>query len=804
MRGAAPLTDAPGHAPQVNHLAVTLWLDPHQRQFRGELVAELILETATRTLPMRAEGLRFSECHARIDGQRIRLSARPGSDASLLLIAREPLRAGEAHLHLAWSGTINERPEGLWRAAFGARSALVGWLDGEGAYRVLPCIDAPHHRACHTLTLHVPVGLGVVATSRLLERRSVGTEVCWRFATTPPIPTRALGFAVGAFEVEEGPRSPTPIRILSPRGALGDARLGEPLAARLATLEALFAHRHAYGKLDLLVVPGLPRATISLPGLVMCRPAALTPEALAKALARSWTTLLVSPSAEDGWLGEALAAVAARQVTPDAALTVDATAARRTALALDGLPEPAPHPFRDVLLLEMIARQMGDAGFTEALRRFVRRHAHHSAGRAEWIAALRDPLGAAIAEDLLGRPGLLLVEGRLIAPHRLQLTQTRHGELDGPLTGFTLPVCLRIGRGDEAVGLDCVLRGPVTTLELPFAPEWVHLNADQAGYYRWIGAAEHLERLCGAARRHLGLADRVGLPDDLHAHFERRALAADQLLDGLLHLLDDPADPVRIAALVQLQVIARRLVPESHRAAFAELIQLRLQALVAALFDAPDADPALGQAALGLLAAIGCPSLRHRLLAQAERALTDPTWRPAWAAVVLPLATAWADARLFDRLLGALHAEPPPERRAVLIRALGGCADPLLAQQALEVLPRRALQGPELLDLLRPMARHRGQRDQIRRFLEQHFEALLARYGAGILTRLPELARDVHTASERSAWATTFTSPRLRPPGMAPAVRRMLAIIDRNLRQAADASVPLRARLSHRPAAPAS
>lgn len=795
MKLTLPPTDAFAPPPRVNHLAVTLWLDPHQRHFRGELVAELVLDTATRTLPLRAEGLRFSDCHARIDGQRVRLSARPGSDASLLLIAREPLRAGEAHLHLAWAGAINTRPEGIWRADFGPRSALIGWLADGGMQRVLPCIDAPGQRACHTLTLHVPVGLGAVASSRLLDRRSVGAEVCWRFATTPPIPTRALGFAVGAFEIEDGPQTPTPIRVLAPRGALDTQQPAGAVAEQLTALEALFGHRQAYGKLDLLVVPGLPRAAITLPGLVMCRPAALAPEALAHALARLWTGLLVSPAAEDRWLADALATTAARMVVADRALTHTAIAARRSAMNLDALPEPAPHPFRDVALLEMIARHMGAEAFTAALRRFIRRHAHQSATCADLCSALHDPTAATIADELLGHRGLLLVEGQLSEDRELRLVQSRYADPSAP-TSTTLPVQLQIGAGTQTATLRCVMRGPIATLSLPFRPEWIHLNAEQSGYYRWIGPTEQIPALCGSAREQLRLADRIGLADDLMAHFERGVLPADGLLDGLFALLDDPASGVQVAALHHLDAVARRLLPDSHRGGFSALVRDRLEPLAARLFDAPSADPTHAEALLTLLVDAECRTCRPRLEAHAELALADSTWRPAWAGVVLPLAATWADERLFARLRAALDADPPAARRAVLIAAIGRCADPHLTQQALEALPWRRLRGVELLDLLRPMARHRGRRDQIRQFIEQHFDALMHRFGAAILTRLPELARDARTASERSAWATLFTSPRLRPPGMAPAVRRMLAIIDRNLRQAADASTALRVRLA--------
>ena len=165
-----------------------------------------------------------------------------------------------------------------------------------------------------------------------------------------------------------------------------------------------------------------------------------------------------------------------------------------------------------------------------------------------------------------------------------------------------------------------------------------------------------------------------------------------------------------------------------------------------------------------------------------------------WAARVA------GEPRYFDALERALAAGPTAQLRSALISAMGHFADPTLLARGLSRALNHGLHRDEWFALMRPIAQRREGRDQLRALIERHLDPLVSHL-SDLSARLPGLGHDARTASERSAWATTFAAPRLRTSSVTPAAARMLIVIDGNIRLAAQASASLRARLARAPLA---
>ena len=110
----------------------------------------------------------------------------------------------------------------------------------------------------------------------LSTRPRATTATRFGFATTPPLPTYLVAFAVGDFDVREGVKTPVPIRIVTVKGKgkLGDGAL-EATAGLVKKLGDYFALPYPFAKLDVMAVPDFAAGAMENPGLVTFREEAL-------------------------------------------------------------------------------------------------------------------------------------------------------------------------------------------------------------------------------------------------------------------------------------------------------------------------------------------------------------------------------------------------------------------------------------------------------------------------------------------------------------------------------------------------
>ena len=260
----------------------------------------------------------------------------PRGDQKIGLHAPRPLPAGHWTLVLDYTGTIydhlphdayaSDAPSyfphsksppalALFHRTFGDKTFFYTQSEEIYARWIFPCIDEPDRKVPWQLTLDIPAGdlatsNAPIARTTLLDASHTRVE----FAPTAPLPSYLVAFAVGPFDVVDAGRDTygMPIRILAMPGHDAAVAHAAQLAPRLLDeLEAYFAMRYPYPKLDLVEVPDAHWA-MENPGVITFDLRYLEtdygPDVLAHELSHQWFGDLVTPRWwGDLWLNESFA-----------------------------------------------------------------------------------------------------------------------------------------------------------------------------------------------------------------------------------------------------------------------------------------------------------------------------------------------------------------------------------------------------------------------------------------------------------------------------------------------------------------
>jgi len=765
-RNVAPLAES-----------VELRINPDSQHFSGSVRIEVQIDTPLRELRLHARKLAVSGVEAQTEGATVQRGSATVADIdSVWLRFAKPLPAGRTVLRLRFSGHVEDaEPFGLFRLKDRDRRYVYTQFEDIAARRAFPSFDEPGRKLPWSLTLIVPPGQQAYANMPV-ETRSTERDG-WqrlRFATTPPLPSYLLGFAVGPIEAVEGPGTErTALRYLVPKGRADEVSYAVAHTAPVVSaLEAYFGRPHPFPKLDSVALP-LPAGSFGAmehPGLITYESnIILAPRIGARAnfetdyvstaaheIAHQWVGNLVTMAWwNDLWLNESFASWLGDKITdqlhPEWHWDLYAAAdARRQALIADGLPsarrvrqpvqtnEDLGTAFNAITyqkgqtVLAMFEGWLGEDRMREGVRRYLDRHAWGNARAEDLFAALaeqdRPELGAAIA-SYIEQPGLPLVQFRLdcsTAQPTVELHQQRFAPIGAQMKAMRwgVPVLVRTPAGETRVLLDAETQH----VELPDAacPAWLQPDATGLGYYVAELPAAGVQAL---------LASGLNEPRSLMRLLEDRLVLSrtgrvplSEALALSERLAAHPRLAVRraaLSALIDLQPLLR----EQDKAGYAALLQR--------LFAAQGHD-------LGWEAAqdegVELASWRALLLPQLAVAGRDATLRAQALALALigkstaPVLEAVApegDALLFDALLAQARSTSDRTERGSLLKALALFRAPALRERALGLVLDPKLDAHELLpELLRRHGADADARTALLKFLKRN-EAVLARQFGG-------------------------------------------------------------------------
>jgi cytosol alanyl aminopeptidase len=667
---SVPLGRLPADVRPTYH-ELSVEVQPQLETFSGQIRIEVRLEAPRDVIWLHALGLEVHELSVvPAGGQRVGARfemAHPDGIAALRL--DKPIGPGAASLRLQFSAPFDVQLDGLYRVQAGGRSYAFTQFQSIAARKAFPCFDEPAFKAPWDLTLVVRRQDEAIANTREVgrEQRQDGLW-CVRFATTPPLPSYLLAWAVGPLDLVEAPPipasplrpAPVPLRGAAARGR--GAELAYALAqapAQLAALEDYFGIAYPYDKLDLVAVPDFATGAMENAGVITFREAFLlleeasAPEGqkrilidvLAHELAHQWFGNLVTMSWwDDLWLNEAFAEWMGKRVVhslyPQYRFELSSLESVHGAMREDSLrsarqirqPVETNHDIENAFdeityqkglaLLSMMEHWLGEEVFRQGVRLHVGRHEHSTATAADLLSAVSEAAGrdvSAAFETFLLQPGVPLLRvgsGNDAGPPHLRLQQGRFLPVGSEARAgrlWQIPVCVRYGDRSQSYESSTLLGAAEGRLELDLSgpPAWILPNAAGAGYYRWALPPEDLERLLRDGWEHLGGRERLTVADSLEAAFEAASLPVGHVLDALPRLASDEHRAVAVAPMRLLRFLCEHAADAELRPRLErfcrELYRPRLEQLGWEALPSGDEPETrlLREAVMGFLADIG-------------------------------------------------------------------------------------------------------------------------------------------------------------------------------------------------------
>jgi alanyl aminopeptidase len=628
------------------------------------------------------------------------------------------------------------------------------------------------------------------------------------FATSPPLPSYLVAFAVGDFDVAEGRTDPFPIRVITTKGRAHLAGLALDVAAPLVDkLGAYFDMRYPYAKLDLVAVPDFAAGAMENPGLVTFRDVLLLvdplhattaarraqAEVIAHEFAHQWFGDLVTMKWwNDIWLNEGFATWAEAKIIdqwkPTFGATISQIAGIEHVMDTDALKsaravrEPvrstgeAMEAFdgityqKGAAVLRMIESWLGPDVFQRGVQRYVHENAWKNASADDLFKAL-DFVSTQKVDELasgfLDHPGVPQVLSNYKctgASGRLELRQSEWHPLGDPEGSardkhvWMLPVCVAVdgqkSRNCFTLGADPIARDPGAHT----CPGWVYPNASQAGYYRFLVEREKLFALARAGRS-LDPTERLGLVSNAWAGVRQGAIAPGVLLD-FLPLFDADTNRFVVEQIIDaLRGVDQALVDDDARTAFQKYAVARLTARKRALgwwppSGHPEADDDNALERKSVLWALGELGNDETTLAEADK------YARAWlrdrknvgadtAAVAVPLGSIGAgEARLLE-LREATKNAATPEDRVIAIRAMGMFDDPVVLRKAFDLALGDEIKLSEWRYLFGAATAHRPARGVLYAWEKENWEKIRAKAPNSLGRGMVDIAGAMCTPAER-------------------------------------------------------
>jgi alanyl aminopeptidase len=506
---------------------VQLTIDPAREIFEGSVSIDVELRVPTSVIWLNAKNLViesagitqgdvFHQGHVSNSSERIRIE-----------VAGEPL-TGPATIRIAYQGRLDDKAlSGPYRRKVEGEWYAYTTFAPIEARRAFPCFDEPRFKAPWDISIRVRREHKAFSNGReISETEEPNGWKLVKFATTEPLPSEMLAFAVGPFDVFDGgvAGQGTPVRVITAKGHASEGHAAaQATAAILPRLENYTGIPYAFGKLDHLALPAGAFGAVENPGLITYRtrnlliPPKEVPNQEMAAFTRAlralqaheighqwFGNLVTQASWNDVWLSEGFATwISAKmmdQEMPPERVHIAAIAARERMMEVDNPARSRPvriainsrETARDVYnrvvyekgaaILLMLEGWLGEDRFRDGLHRYLDQHRFGNASLVDLAAALRAASGidpSRVLNSFLNTAGVPELRGELLcirdsAP-RLRVTKSSPG---------SVPVCWRADR----VASSCtVLEGPSTEIALPTGtacPTWFYLNSGGTGYYR--------------------------------------------------------------------------------------------------------------------------------------------------------------------------------------------------------------------------------------------------------------------------------------------------------------------------------
>ena len=810
------------------HYALSFRIVPGDERFSGTARIDVKLDRLTRAVVLHGANLHVTRVSGLTVGREVfgtshtRAAHGERAEEELVLAFEAPLAPGNATLIIEYDAPFDKELSGLYRVKEKDHYYAFTQFEATSARRAFPCFDEPGWKTPFDISIRAPWGLLAVANTREVDKVTDKEGTLYRFATTRPLPTYLVAFAVGDFDVRDGPTSPFPIRAITVKGKKDLAALALEATAKLtATLTDYVQVPYPFDKLDVVAVPDFAAGAMENAGLITFREDTLLVsdsaprrqkrrmvQTIAHEIAHQWFGDLVTAAWWDElFLNEGFATwledLATDRTYPAFGARLDSELDMDSTFDLDALPsaravrQPARNT-NEILeafdsityrkgasILAMVEGYLGRDVFQRGVRDYLTRFAYKTATTRDLLASLEAGSGKSLApilDPLADRAGVPLVRVQAVCEKAVTTTLTFEiaewiaiGEPRRAPATWTLPVCYQTDRSDTCIELR---PGKPVTREEPGCAAFVNPNRDH-GYYRYSLTRDRLFALARA--RGLDAASRIELISNAYAQVRSGELRADSLLE-LLPLFD--ADHERHVVQTVIGVLAslsETSVADTTRPAFEAYVRARLDghARFYAKKRKPTEDDILGKRVTDIAQVTlgNDPAASSRMDALARAWLKDHhAVDPDLAQAAVEVSSRSAKEPRYAELLQAMNAAREPSDRQIAVRGLAGIDDPALFDKAYGLALTGELKSQELFSMLASALTRRTSRAHATDYVLAHWEELRRRLPADLG---PDLTRVVATACSAKELdrLTAFVEPRVKDIGGAERTYR--AYVDR-------------------------
>lgn len=521
-----------------SHYQLTLWINPDSGEFKGQGEIQMTLDKASDHLWMHAKDMTALTIKAvTAKGETLDTQIQQMDDSGVIRVAfPHNIDAQKLTLKVSYEAPYNKSLEGLYKVSEGGRNYAFTQFEAIDARRAFPGFDEPRFKVPFDVTLAIPKGMKAIANTPEVARKDDGDWTYIQFATTKPLPTYLLAFAVGDLDIVDWQPMPktalrdreVPLRGVAVHGKGDKLKFAlENSAGIVETLEDYFGIPYPYKKLDIIAVPDFAAGAMENPGAITYREQLLLMDddapfwqkrsyasVHAHELAHQWFGDLVTmPWWTDIWLNEAFATWAGNKAAatwaPDWGYGLGIAQGGQRAMSADSLVNMREirQPILDNsdisnafdgityqkggAVLKMFEYFVGPETFQKGVHQYLVDHAWGNGTAEDFVSAIAVAANNPAVNNAFmsfltqtGVPKVAVETSCNDGKGSMTLTQSRYlplGSKGDPARTWDLPFCYSVD-GQRSCEL---LTQKSTALSLASCPEHIVPNADGTGYYRF-------------------------------------------------------------------------------------------------------------------------------------------------------------------------------------------------------------------------------------------------------------------------------------------------------------------------------
>jgi alanyl aminopeptidase len=774
--------------------SIQLTLDADSSGFSGSVHVQLEVRKQTDSFRFHAEGLVLRLIILRQGTMVVPVSCSIGETGLVNATTDVMLHPGEYTLEVVFTALFNTQSVSLYRVEKGGDTYIFSQFQAWHARKAFPCWDEPSFKIPYRFTITVPQRHAVVTNTPMESEHITDGRRTVSFERTPPLPSYLLAVAAGPLEMAPVAGTSIPCRVVTTRG--GTQRAGE--AARYAppilkALESYFGSPYPFRKLDLIGVPenAMFGAMENAGAVTFLESILLLDSATASAaqrrmlvsltaheLAHMWFGDLVTMEWwDDIWLNESFASWLGDKIAgtlfPEFRIAVGQVSGANYAMRSDAhlssrairqavTPRDNPSLSFDEIsydkgqaVIGMIEHWMGDREFRNGVLDYI---SSHQGGNAT-ADDLWNSLSKYADEDVPGsmasfleQPGVPLVTAELLPGGRVRLSQRRflnHGVHDPEARCWLIPIVMRYPTEHGLDTLKVLLKQPSEIFPLRIAgkPGWLHPNAGERGYYRWVTGPGVIDSMVQRSGEILDTRESVGLVDHLSALVDAGLLSGSKFVESVSSFAGDERPEVIGAVLGAVGKAGEDFVAESP--GLEDLFARYLRTVFGPVLNRfgrgringeAEAVSLLRPRLVRLLGVEGRDSgLRSYGDSLARVYLESPaSVDPALADAVLYIAATRGSSDLFRKYQERFETTELAMERERYLSVLGYFQDSFIVERALEYVrtgplkPTEVLRIPTAISIASPQ-----HRDRVFEWIMTNYDFIVARIGVELAAYLP-------------------------------------------------------------------